>query len=733
MASGEGMARERRDGWLRRALVICALAAIALLALLVRTPRYADPTTDPGSDPTALERYAIAYPTNRVDRSGLPFFMEQDAYYHLRMADDIAAHGSFGTPAGPEGATWDDLRHAPEGLNADYHAGIIHVAVGLWRVLGAFGVDLHTVCFWLSWPAAVLTALAAYALARRASGPLGAQGQLAGVLAALLVSCAPAFVQRTLAGTFDTDMTQLLFTIALMALVGELLQARTMRGTLVCAVAFALVAAIFTRFWSASCLAFVLVALGGGAVFVGTVALVRYGHGVRGIRRLIDWPVVGALAGAACLSLLLIVALNGPTYLQHFTYLLNNASSRTSAENLPHLFVSIAELKAPALGPAQPLDWFAGYVGGEATLINGVGGLLVALAALACLATAVVRIARASIADSGEPEPDKGIRDALAWLCVLATWLAACLYATKLGIRMVEHLTAPVGILAGLAVGMVARALSRRWRRTGAIAAVLVGTAVALPAVSGAYRIYGDARSIVTDASEESMTWVTEHAKTSDAVIASWWDLGYYYEQASGHPTLWDGGEHDPLRAIIIGKALTCTDPELGSALLRMLATSGNRPAELLCERLGSGDGCAALWELAPADRAQTLAALQEYGFAADEAGELEALLHPETPREVYLVVTQRMLHLIGWIECFGNWHFDRANVLPKEVGHTVLPDGSATIASQDPEVVAFFEHRQQELLWRLVAGDETRLGSHFELVCDSFDGVDVSRVWRVR
>lgn len=633
MASGEGIAREGRGGWLRRALVVCALVAIALLALLVRAPRYADPTTDPGSDPAALERYAIAYPTNRVDRNGLPFFMEQDAYYHLRMADDIAFRGSFGVPTGPDGTTWDDLRHAPEGLPAGYHAGIVLAAVGLWRVVGAFGVDLHAVCFWLSWPATVLTALAAYALALRASGPLGAHGQPAGVFAALLVSCAPAFVQRTLAGTFDTDMTQLLFSIALMALAAELAQARTMRGTLVCAAAFALVAAGFTRFWSASCLAFVLVALGGGAVFVGAVALVRYDRGVRGVRRLIDWPVVGALAGTACLSLGLIVALNGPSYLQHFTYLLNNASSRTSADNLPHLFVSIAELRAPALGPARPLDWFVGYVGGEATLVNGVGGLLVALAALTCLAAAAVRIVRVSSAGDDESGPGVGARGALAWLCVLATWLAACLYATRLGIRMVEHLTAPVGILAGLAMGMLARVLSQRWPRLGAVAALLVGAAIALPAVTGAYRIYGDARGIVTDASEESIAWVTEHAEAPDAVIASWWDLGYYYEQASGHPTLWDGGEHDPLRAIVIGKALTCTDPELSGALLQMLATSGNRPAELLCERLGYGDGCAALWELAPAARAQTLAALQEYGFAADEAGELEALLHPEAPR----------------------------------------------------------------------------------------------------
>lgn len=92
------------------------------------------------------------------------------------------------------------------------------------------------------------------------------------------------------------------------------------------------------------------------------------------------------------------------------------------------------------------------------------------------------------------------------------------------------------------------------------------------------------------------------------------------------------------------------------------------------------------------------------------------------------------MLYFIGWIECFGNWRFDRANVLPKEIGHTVLPDGSASIASKDPEVVAFFERRQREMLWRLVASDDdAELGSHFELMCDSFDGVDVSRVWRVR
>ena len=72
------------------------------------------------------------------------------------------------------------------------------------------------------------------------------------------------------------------------------------------------------------------------------------------------------------------------------------------------------------------------------------------------------------------------------------------------------------------------------------------------------------------------MDWVAANAASPDAAIASWWDLGYYYTYESGHPTLWDGGTQDPLRAIIVGKALSTDDMQLSGSLIRMLSNTGN-------------------------------------------------------------------------------------------------------------------------------------------------------------
>lgn len=731
----DSSADKRRTPLLGRFLTVLGLCVVIVIATMVRTPRYGDPATDPGSDQLARQRYAITYPLNRVGRNGLPYLLEVDGYYHLRISEDLARDGSFGTPGGPDGSAWDTLRFAPEGLPASYHDGICRTAVAIWRALNVLGgVELEAVCFWLSVPFATLTALAAFALARCAAEAFDAHGEVAGLAAALLVSCSPAFVRRTLAGTFDTDMTQLLFTTLLVLLMAQALCASSRRRSLACAVLFSLGAAAFTRFWSASCLAFILIAFAGGALALGCrfvlvrLARARGGQSAPGTAALMGY-------GAACLlSPLFITILNGTGYLGHFLYLFRNASSKEAPANLPHLFVSISEMQPVRFAPANPRMWLSGQ---GSTVVNSVGGILVLVTAGVALVTGAAHLftlMREMPAAGGSPHDttsqlDRQVR-ACTYLCLLATWLVACLYGLRIGARMVEHLAAPAGVLAGVAIGLAAGkppVPPSKW-----LLALLVATSVCAPVLGGSARLYPNQRGAVTDAYEQATDWVATSAETPEAVIASWWDLGYYYEFASGHPVLWDGGSHDSPRALIIGKALTSTDPTLSRALLLMLSTSGNEPVNLLCDALGTQRGFEALWALAPKDRTQTLAELQKLGFDLEAATRLEALLHPASPTETYLVLTKHMMRRLGWIEYYANWDFEGDNQLPRAVGSHETPDGLATITSDDPEVVAFFERRKQGLSWQLFY-EGADLGPAFEEVCSAKDGAETVRVWRVR
>ena len=127
-----------RRAW-SRPVTFILLAAVLILTVMVRQPAY-----------TRAGAAAAADPDTVRDREGVPYYAELDGYYHARMADEIAKKGVFGTSL-VSGERWDFQSFAPEGRSADYQAGIVYMAVGLWRFLRLFGdISLHWVDYYIS-------------------------------------------------------------------------------------------------------------------------------------------------------------------------------------------------------------------------------------------------------------------------------------------------------------------------------------------------------------------------------------------------------------------------------------------------------------------------------------------------------------------------------------------------------------------------------------------------------
>ena len=356
------------------------------------------------------------------------------------------------------------------------------------------------------------------------------------------------------------------------------------------------------------------------------------------------------------------------------------------------------------------------------TVTGGLGGILVPAMAAAFLLHLLLR-KRGKAGMPGRPDTDRVSR-AVIYVPSMALWLATCFYMITYGERFIEHAAAPAGILAGCMAGTWLAVLAP------------VSALMALFCVLGAFGVSRDLRPVASDATEKAMLQLAKEAETEDAVIASWWDMGYYYAYTSGHPVLWDGGSQDSLRALLVARALVTEDLAESSAIFRMLAGTGNQAALKLAEKLGMQEGLQALWALAPLGPEEAETALEgQYGFDGEEAETIGRLIHPPKGRETYLVISGRMLEVLGWIEYYAGWDFTGKAQIPVSVAYNILPDGTDNMGTEDPAGRTFFDHRKRETVWRLFFGrdavcDGTAL---FDEVCRYVDETDQVQVWKIR
>jgi len=716
------MMRTRRK-WGKFLLPILLILLAMAAALFVRLPSAHVTTGSPETD--------AAY----TGKNGLRYMTDPDSYYHVRLVDNQLSRGHFGTKTLNDGTSWDTRSFWPEGRSADYQPGIVFLTIWVWKAAHAlFGTDLYTVEWALAPILSTLAALVAYFLGSRMSGKAG------GFVAGILVSCSSAFVVRTTFGRFDTDMFVILMDLLLILFITESLRARTWRTRLLHSLGFAASAFAYSLCWTPeSALLFALLALGGGLLYCLALLLAS--------EKAASLPAFLTLLLCATLSLSSLLLRFGFSLFSSLAGVLNQASSSTGTGTLPNVFSSISELQAGDIVPDSFMRWFAGYVPGrQLTLLNGVGGLAVALmsmAALIWLARYGLTLFHRGAGKQAESQSEKPWGAFLSgqccclYFCALGFLFAIGLYATGKGLRFMEHFAVPVGLLAGSLIGWFAHSLDRkmvRLRPGKAVICLVLCMAAVIPTVSGSLVCSQADRPSISDASADGMQWIRKNASDPDAVVASWWDLGYFYESESGHPCLWDGywdgGSAGGIRAILVARALTANSRELSAKILHMLSGSGNRGINMLMEYTDIPTAFEVLWEALPLSGEEAKAVLtRRLAMTESEAATAESLLHPE-PRETYLVLTGKMMLQFGWFEYFANWDFTGTLPLPVSTLYNYTPDGYSI---SDSETGREYQERirSEETLWHLaLEGDG---GDVFSLVFGENDGVESVQVWHVK
>ena len=624
------------------------IAVIALMVLLAAVPRVLSWHTGTGRA------------ADGSLRPGNP-----DAYYYLRMTEVRAGEGS-GIVRTDRGLV-DTMRYAPEGFAMDGDPQLISaLTVLLYRLLRALaGCSVYAVANGMTMflpGLAAIPALLLLILMLRDTGLWRAHplrifipsAAVTGISAGLNAS----FLSRTLSGYYDTDILIPFFAALLLYF---LYRAETGRQPLASAAALLVTEGLFSRWWAGHIFFAGIAAVIAMAALIASLLTARNkadtdetapdpqksGELRRHIAVLLALPA-GVLVFGGAGQVLDSVRRVGTMF-----RLSAETSHRAGESWFPNVYASIQERAGAVLAEGFPAGLFqtSPYGGGSAGLINSLGGILICAAAMAGLVFLAVRAVRACIRrqEAGH---------ALFPFLFLFIWTGASVVASMQAIRYLMIAGVPVGISAGLFTAGVLDRLRGRRTAVQAVSAVILCAALTFPLLYGAWETGRDYRPpVISDDMADAAEFIRTRTP-QDAVIATWWDHGYYYGEAAQRATLFDGGTQTGIRSFWTARALVTDDPALCDGIWRMLCGAGDSATEWLLERTGSGaDAVRILLRALPLEPGEAgKFYTSECGLTEDEADELLALSHPERRENAVFALSSDMAGLADLFAHYGYW-----------------------------------------------------------------------------
>ncbi len=598
-------------------------------------------------------------------------FTNPDSYYYLRMSRWKSGE-DVGIVATDDllGEYLDTKRYAAEGFSFGKEPLLLSELTALTFRAFSFvpGFSLYDAAWLLNilLPPLVLIPLLFFLRSILRDLDLADGLAPAALVAAVLTGLNSLFLQRTLPGYYDTDLLiPFFFTLQLYLLFLVLTGTRP----LLCAALLSLVTALFSRWWSGNTF-YVVVCLGillAGALFEASRPLLAglspaSGDVGRDIERSTRFSIVRRfLFCAAALPLGLFLS-GGPAVFRSalerigiIFRLRADTSFRAGEEWFPNAYISIQEMRQSSLSAGGFAGLFQSVVlsGESAGMINYAGGICVCLAAAAGLLYLPHRLRK-----------DPASRKTSYILLTLLLWCGATLIASLRAVRYQMLLAVPFALLAGIFTAEVSVRLLRRERLDRVLVLLILFTALLFPTLFGAFRTALRQRSSFPSEDMAQGALLLQKETPENAVVASWWDYGYFYTEAADRATLFDGGSQSGIRLYWMARAFATNGQRLTANILRMLAGSGDAATRLLLEKYGDGDKVVRLMlPLLRTDRERARGILMEdNGFTGEEADALLSLTHPENVPPVILAVSSDMIGKHGWFSRFGGWKGTRGS-----------------------------------------------------------------------
>ncbi len=566
----------------------------------------------------------------------LPYLTEMDSYYHLRMTKDIA---ETGVPGGgyKDGEAWDSLSYAPYGRSAaEYKPLMADTAVFAKKLISQFKtVSIEQVAYWLGAVLSVLIVIPVFIMAFKLGGFIPA------IIAAFLASVNYGYFVHTTPGFYDTDnvlsVGACLFFLSALLLAGAFKKddegKKRYVSKALSVLFFALTLGLLIFSWSAYALFVGILAASSALYLIAAGCL----GGKNGVKRSYLIPVL-----IHFISFVLVLILDRAFFGNLIAQFMSVFAGGKGI--FPDAYVSVSEMRKPALTAGGLTGLFQMKVlsGKNIGVLNAVGGIVPSGLALAMCIMLIKRMIKK--------------KDARFDHILLVVWYFVSFILAFRSWRFIMLFAVPVAILAGMFAGWLIGLMREKKMMDYPVYAAMLILLIIFPALYGVYRSTGDSRPSVSRSLHEGLANIRDNS-SENVILASWWDLGYFYEEKAERRTVFDGGSQNGIRVYWMGKALSTTDERLSKNILRMIAGEGDTATDELIAEFGEDqDTLSFMTALLSGTREEAVDELKGKGISLEEAERLGSLLFPETEDEILLLITPDMFSISNWFYTFGTW-----------------------------------------------------------------------------
>ena len=586
-----------------------------------------------------------------LNEDGVPYLTEMDSYFYARLAREMTETGRtqmYNLRNEDPLMSQRPTAHPDQGLPVLLSV----LAFWIWRVLSLFGQpDIYTIVRWMGPVLGSLAAVPVFFYVRRRTNLAG------GAAAGLLVGLSLPFLSHTHSGFFDTDMLLCVLPLGFLLLELRAMQLPRLRSQVVAGVCSGLLLALLSLTWFAFYTYFWLMVLGGLIGLILVMACVPRCPFRRRLAAVRGWLI------SIVSALLLVFLFRGTSGLKELGSVISIFMSvgGVIVDTFPLGWKFIGEMQAiPYLPDTGTQGILSLLQAGLDTGVGALGGILPCLLALAALPLGIV-LSRRKRKETDADAPDRCDRRiaVLTEAALLVLWLGFGVVLMRSRRRFTEIAALPVGVLAGLGVGFIARLLKNKkaWLRIPLCAVLALG--ICVPMALGSWSYARTALPGATDSLNNTMVYIRE-TQDEDAVVASWWDFGYFMQYVSRRRVIYDGGFTGGDGFYFLGHALISDDPAEMTGILRMVETSAMAAVTDLTDcGATQPEAVDYLLRIVRMDREEAEKTTPPVPMTEDQFTALLDKTHPKDKVPLLIVMTDDMIAKAGVISYYGLWDLE--------------------------------------------------------------------------
>ncbi|MBR9677219.1 hypothetical protein GOV04_03690 [Candidatus Woesearchaeota archaeon] len=624
------------------------------------------------------------------NEDGTTYLLAIDPYTWYRRAGNIVEKGHVGDEV-RDGVQWDNHMLAPLGSPADINLHTYLIAF-FYKFLKIFNKDISLMAasFYIPLIIATLSVIPAFFIARKYGG------NLAGLIASVMVAIHPVFLSRTPAGFSDTDAYNVFFPLLIMWVFIEAYEAKDLKLKLGLGALAGFFIGLYAFAWAGWWYIFDFILV---TIIATTSYYLIIGYLNKKKVKTKNFNTQSAmLLGATYLvasAIFITIFKSFKTFISAFT----NPISFTQVKDVasfkiwPNVYTTVAELGSASTnqtiksigGPflflialigiiivlfkkfdkneMQMLTLAVGYYLLLLFFRNSINNILLFLILLAL--PIALRLYQLIM----QRETDIDIKYAI----FLIVWFLGTIYSATKGVRFIMLLVPAFSIALGIGASRLSQLISqwlehdlefnKKAAKTLVITIVLVGIFI-FPTniIASAKQTSKNEIPSMNDAWYQSLEKIKFESEP-DAIINSWWDFGHWFKAIADRRVTFDGASQNTPQAHWIGKTLLTSDQDTAIGILRMLDCGANTAFDDLNNVLDNEPlSVDVLNEIIVLDMQSAKTTLKKYVTNNQVIDDILEKTHCEPPQN-YFITSQDMVGKSGVWAHFGSWDFYRASM----------------------------------------------------------------------